>query len=119
MKRLINFRFLAAILATFLVFGAVDTFAQKKKPVLRKKTVRKTTVTKTTVKLYRVDTGTTFRVRMNNNISSKTAVVGDKFTVTVTEPVYSDTGVVVIPEGSTVTGRVDEVVAAKKGGKPG
>ena len=36
-----------------------------------------------------------------------------------TEPVYSTTGVVVIPTGSTVTGRVNSVKAAKKGGDPG
>ena len=36
-----------------------------------------------------------------------------------TEPVYSDTGVIVIPVGSTVTGRVDSVRPAKKGGDPG
>jgi hypothetical protein len=56
---------------------------------------------------------------MNGTISSKTARVGDRFTATVTEPVYSNTGVVVIPVGSTVNGRVDTVVQAKKGGDPG
>jgi hypothetical protein len=118
MKRIVNFKFIAAILAMFFVFGATETMAQKKKPVLRKKTTVKKVV-KPTVKLHTVSTGTTFRVRMNNNISSKTARVGDKFTTTVTEPVYSSTGVVVIPTGSTVTGRVDSVIPAKKGGNPG
>jgi hypothetical protein len=56
---------------------------------------------------------------MNETISSKTARIGDRFTATVTEPVYSTTGVVVIPVGSTVTGRVDSVKAAAKGGKVG
>jgi len=56
---------------------------------------------------------------MNETINSKTARVGDRFTSTVTEPVYSDTGVIVIPVGSTVTGRVDSVRQAKKGGDPG
>ncbi|MEP6705668.1 MAG: hypothetical protein ABJB34_12750, partial [Acidobacteriota bacterium] len=41
------------------------------------------------------------------------------FTANVTESVYSTTGVVVIPEGSELFGRVDAVVAAQKGGKPG
>jgi hypothetical protein len=45
--------------------------------------------------------------------------VGDTFTATVTEPVYSSTGVLVVPEGSTLTGRVDSVARAAKGGKPG
>ena len=56
---------------------------------------------------------------MNETLSSKTARVGDRFTTTVTEPVYSTTGVIVIPTGSTVIGRVDSVKAAKKGGDPG
>ena len=101
-----------------LAFGAADVLAQRKKPVIRKKTTVRKTV-KPTIKLYTVSTGTVFRVRMNNSLSSKTARVGDTFTTTVTEPVYSSTGTVVIPTGSTVTGRVDSVIPAKKGGDPG
>lgn len=118
MKKILNFRSLTAMLVMLLAFGASETMAQKKKPVIRKKTTVKRVV-KPTVKLYTVSSGTTFRVRMNNSISSKTARVGDTFTTTVTEPVYSSTGEVVIPVGSTVTGRVDSVLAAKKGGNPG
>jgi type IV secretory pathway VirB10-like protein len=51
---------------------------------------------------------------MNDSISSRTARVGDRFTVTVREPVYSNTGVVVIPEGSEIVGRVDSVMPARK-----
>ena len=119
MKKIFNFKVLTAILAMLLAFGATEAMAQRKKPVIRKKTTVRKTVVKPTVKLYTVSTGTTFRVRMNNNISSKTAKIGDVFTTTVTEPVYSSTGVIVIPSGSTVTGRVDSVVPAKKGGNPG
>ena len=119
MKKIFNFRSLTAILAMLLAFGAYqDVMAQRKKPVIRKKTTVRKTVTPA-VKLYTVSSGTTFRVRMNNTISSKTARVGDTFSTTVTEPVYSSTGQVVIPTGATVTGRVDSVVAAKKGGNPG
>lgn len=118
MKNTMNFKFLSAILAMLLTFSAAEVMAQKRKPVIRKKTTVKKTV-KPAVKLYTVDSGTTFRVRMNGNISSKTAKVGDTFMTTVTEPIYSNTGVIVIPSGSTVTGRVDQVVAAKKGGNPG
>ncbi len=67
----------------------------------------------------RIERGTSIRVRMNGTISSKSARVGDRFTTTVTEPVYSNGGAVVIPVGSTVTGRVDSVTRAKKGGDPG
>jgi hypothetical protein len=120
MKRIFNFKSLTAILAMLLAFGTMDALAQRKKPVIRKKT---TTVRKTPVRpaasLYTVSTGTVFRVRMNNTLSSKTARVGDTFSTTVTEPVYSNTGQVVIPVGSTVTGRVTSVTPARKGGDPG
>lgn len=121
MKKLINFKFLVAILATFFVFGTIDGLAQKRKPVIRKTTVKKktTVAARPAVRLFTVSSGERFRVRMNETISSKNARVGDRFTTTVTEPVYSTTGVVVIPTGSTVTGRVDSVTAAKKGGDPG
>ena len=120
MKNLFSFRFLAAFLAMFLVFGAADSFAQKRKPVIKRKTtVKRKIVAKPSIPLYSVRSGSTFRVRINETLSSKTARVGDRFTTTVTEPIYSDNGVVVIPVGSTVTGRVDGVTAAKKGGDPG
>jgi hypothetical protein len=120
MKNIFNLKYTVAILAAFLAFGTMDGLAQKRKPVIRKKTtVRKATVAKPTVKLYTVQRGERFRVRMEETISSKTARVGDRFTTRVTEPVYSTTGVVVIPTGSVVTGRVDAVKAAKKGGDPG
>lgn len=122
MKSLSNLKFITAILMAFFVFGTIDGLAQRRKPVIRKKTTttRRTTVApRPSVKLYTVQKGERFRVRMEETISSKTARVGDRFTVRVTEPVYSSTGVVVIPTGSTVTGRVDSVKAAKKGGDPG
>jgi hypothetical protein len=103
---------------TLLAFGAADVMAQRKKPVIRKKTTVRKTV-RPAANLYTVSSGTVLRVRMNNGISSKTARVGNTFTTTVTEPVYSTTGRVVIPVGSVVTGRVDSVTPARKGGDPG
>lgn len=120
MKSLTSFRFLIVMLAVFLVFGTVDSFAQKRKPTIRRKTtVKKTVVKKPVIKLYTVNSGERFRVRMNETLSSKTAKVGDTFTTTVTEPVYADNGSIVIPTGSTVIGRVDSVKPATKGGNPG
>lgn len=120
MKKLINFSILASVLGMLLAFGSTDTLAQRRKPVVRKKAVvKRTVVRKPAIKYYQVDSGTNFRVRMNGDISSKTAKVGDRFTTTVTEPVYSNDGAVVIPVGSSVVGRVDSVTPAKKGGDPG
>lgn len=117
MKRIVNTIAIAAILMTVFVVGVSSITAQK--PVLKKKTTVKKVVTKPAEPVYAVETGTVMRVRMNGTISSKTAKVGDTFTTTVTEPVYSSNGVIVIPTGSTLTGRVDAVKPAAKGGKPG
>ncbi len=119
MKRILNVKSIWAILALFLVFGASDAFGQKRKPVLKRKVPVKKTVVVPTIPVYAVDAGTVVRVRMNKTISSKTAAVGNTFTATVTEPVYSTNGVVVIPTGSTLTGRVDTVTRAANEGKPG
>jgi hypothetical protein len=118
MNRLTKFSILAVLLSFMTVSTAMDATAQvRKKPVIRKKAVVKRTVP--AVKLYTVDRSERLRARMNSTINSKTARVGDTFTANVTEPVYSNNGVLVIPAGSKVTGRVDAVVAARKGGKPG
>jgi hypothetical protein len=114
----------AVLTLALFVLGADSVLAQKKKPVIRKKTttVKKTGTTTTVVKkptLYTVEQNARIRVRIEQELSSKTAKVGDTFTTKVVETVYSNTGVVVIPEGSTITGRVDAVAPAKKGGTPG
>ena len=117
MKRLLQIKNLAVFLALFIVIGAVPAFSQAQKPVLKRKPVAKKVVH--TVPVYTVGTGTTMRARMNETLNSKTAKVGNTFTATITEPVYSTNGVVVIPIGSTATGRVDTVKPASKGGNPG
>ncbi|MGD9562737.1 MAG: hypothetical protein AB7F88_12175 [Pyrinomonadaceae bacterium] len=119
MKKWIGYLMTAIFAIAVTMSGVGELSAQtKKKPVVRKKT----TTTKRPVakaKLYTVPAGKRIRVRMEDSISSKTAKVGDRFTVVVREPVYATTGAVVIPEGSEIVGRVDAVVPAKKGGKPG
>lgn len=99
MKKLFNIQLLAAIFAVVFVLGTIESFAQRN--------------------LYTVESGSIIRVRMNETLSSKEARTGDTFTTNVTEPVYSNNGVVVIPTGSTIVGRVDSVSKAKKGGDPG
>lgn len=120
MKRIFNINNVAAIMGMLLILGVGGASAQKKKPVLKHKpVVKKVIPVKPAIPMFTVDNGSIFRARMNQALSSKTAVVGSTFTSTVTEPVYSSTGVVVIPTGSVVTGRVDTVTPAAKGGKPG
>lgn len=106
---------LAAIIGSGLV---MDTSAQtrKRRPVVRKaSTVKRAPAPR----LYSVAAGKKIRVRMNDELSSKTAKVGDRFTTTVREPVYSTNGAIVIPEGSEIVGKVDSVTKAANKGKPG
>jgi hypothetical protein len=58
------------------------------------------------------------RVRLNDELDSERARVGDSFTATLVDPVYSRNGVLLAPQGSTVRGRVTNVVRAQKDGKP-
>jgi hypothetical protein len=119
MKRFSKFSMIAA-LVSLVALGAVDLSAQtKRRPVLRKKAVARKTVTRPAVRLYTVASGERLRARMEGTISSKTARVGDTFQASVTDPVYSTNGVLVIPAGSKLTGRVAAVAAAQKKGKPG
>ncbi len=118
MKNLSKLAVIVAFMSAVMFAGAFDISAQaRKRPVIKKKVtmVRKPVV----ARLYTVSSGKKIRVRMNETINSKTAKVGDRFRVTVREPVYSGTGVVVIPEGSELVGRVDSVKPAQNGGKPG
>lgn len=118
MRHIFKTKNVVAFLTLILFIGVGDSFAQKRRPVLKRRSVaRKTVVSR--VPVYTVETGTTMRARMNETLSSKTARVGDTFTATITEPVYSTNGVVVVPVGSTVRGRVDTVRAAGKSGNPG
>lgn len=61
---------------------------------------------------------TVINVQMSGKLSSGTARVGDKFTATVTVPVYVN-GKTVIPAGSVVEGRVTQVTPAKRMNRSG
>ena len=118
MKGVFTKRVIFTALAAIVVLGASETWAQR--PTLHRRTTHRRVVPRKPAEpLFSVPTGTIFRTRMNQTISSRTARVGDTFTATVTEPVYSSNGVVVVPVGSTLTGRVNMVRMADKGGKPG
>jgi hypothetical protein len=67
---------------------------------------------------YTVPAATTIRVRLNQQLTSKSARVGDSFTSTVVDPVYVR-GVEVIPASSTVSGKVTQVTKAARRGRAG
>jgi hypothetical protein len=92
----------AVLLAlTFLLSSVLPATAAQKKRRVRKPAVR----------YYTVPTNTIIRVRLDQELSSKTARVGDRFSSEVTDPVNS-AGVEVIPAGAKVWGRVTSVKRA-------
>lgn len=117
MNRSIRWTSVLTILGMFLALGSIDVLGQKRKPALKRKVAAKKVVP--AERLYSVATGTVIRARMDRTISSKTAKVGETFSVTVTEPVYSTNGVVVVPTGSELLGRIDTVRPAANKGRPG
>lgn len=96
-------KFLIPVLVAMLVCSAVVLAQKKKSPI----------------KYYRINANETFHVRMGDTINSGDARVGDTFTTTVVDPVYSANGVELVPAGSVITGRVTAVQKAQKDGNPG
>src|SRR5262245_16988445 len=98
-------RILVPGLAFLMAIGTlVPTLAQTKK--------RKTPV------YHTVYANQVMRVRINDELNSEKARIGDTFTTTLIDPVYSKGGVQLAPQGSTVSGRVTNVQRAQKDGKP-
>jgi hypothetical protein len=101
---------------TLIAGSTLPAAAQRRRTRPRLRTVTRTTTRTTTttpaLRYYTLNADQTIRVRMDSELNSKTARIGERFTTTVTEPVYAETGVEVIPVGSKVWGRVTSVRAA-------
>src|SRR5262245_50270190 len=67
---------------------------------------------------YSVAANTVMHVRLDSELNSEKAHVGDIFSSTLVDPVYSSNGVLLAPQGSKVTGRVTSVQRARKNGEP-
>ncbi len=67
---------------------------------------------------YGIPAGTVIRVKMDNEINSESSNPGDTFTVTVADPVEID-GLVVLPIGTMIEGRVHTVKRAALGRRDG
>ena len=100
-----NSRLLIAsgLLLILLLGTAVEGLAQtkKKRPVY-----------------YSIYANQVMRVRLDDELDSEKARIGDTFTSTLVDPLYSKNGVLLAPQGSTVDGRVINVQRAQKNGKP-
>ena len=98
-----------------LIFGTVvPSFAatQRRRVRARRRApvARRTTPATPPLRYFTVPADTIIRVRMDTELNSATARVGDRFSASVTEPVYGGgSGVDVIPVGSKVWGRVTSV----------
>jgi hypothetical protein len=68
--------------------------------------------------IYQIPAGTRIRLKMDVELSSKVASVGDTFTTAVAKPItIRDT--IVLPAGTVIEGRVTSVSAAASGGSNG
>jgi hypothetical protein len=109
----------AVALAATLLFGvgAVDSLAQTRKPTIKRATTRRV-VAKRYLGFMPCPLALTSERGSTSRSAQRPLELAIRFTATVTEPVYSSNGVLVVPQGSTLTGRVDAVMPARKGGKP-
>ncbi|HJR05951.1 MAG TPA: hypothetical protein VJ842_01545 [Pyrinomonadaceae bacterium] len=98
------------VIITATVVPASAQRRRARRPVRRPATTR---VIVPAVRYHTLGADQTIRVRMDSELSSRTARVGDRFSTTVVEPVYAD-GAEVIPAGSKVWGRVSSVKRAER-----
>lgn len=64
-----------------------------------------------------VPTGTTFAIRMNEELSTQRSAPGDAFTATLTDAIVDADGNVLVPAGATVRGRVTAVSPSTRVGQ--
>jgi hypothetical protein len=64
-----------------------------------------------------VPSGTTLALQMNQELSTRTATVGEAFTATLAEAVLASDGTTLIPAGASVRGRVTDARASERAGQ--
>jgi hypothetical protein len=64
-----------------------------------------------------VPSGTTLAIRMNDELSTERSQAGDAFTATLTAPLVDAAGIVLVPAGATVRGRVTAVAPSTRVGQ--
>ena len=111
---------LIASLTLLALLGAstLPAFGQTRRTRQPRLTRQTRSVRNTAPAYYTVPASQVIQVRMNEQISSESARIGDRFTTTVMVPIYSG-GVEVIPAGSLITGRVTNVKRAQRKSKAG
>ena len=110
-KKLVSRTITLLVLLTIVAGSVVEISAQRRRTRRSRRTV--TRVVTPPVQYYTVPADTVIRVRMDTELNSRTARVGDRFSSHVVEPVYGGgSGVDVIPVGSRVWGHVTQVARA-------
>ncbi|HVF67683.1 MAG TPA: hypothetical protein VM914_08470 [Pyrinomonadaceae bacterium] len=98
------------VLFALILGTVVPSFAATQRRRVRRRAPVARRTTTPPVRYFTVPADTIIRVRMDTELNSKTARSGDRFSATVTEPVYGGgSGVDVVPTGSKVWGRVTSV----------
>jgi hypothetical protein len=108
-RRATNLLVLFALILGTVVPSFAATQRRRARTRRRATATRRTTPAPPPVRYYTVAADQVIRVRMDTELNSKTARSGDRFSATVTEPVYGDSGTTVVPTGSKVWGRVTTV----------
>ena len=100
-----------SLIALFAIIAGtvLPVSAQRRRPRYRRPAA--TRAVTPAVRYYTLGTDQTIRVRMDNELNSGTARVGDRFSTTTVDPIYAN-GVEVIPAGSKVWGRISSVKRA-------
>lgn len=114
-QRAFSFFAIVALIAGSTIPAAAQRRRTRTRPRVR--TVTRTVVVRPEaqpLRYYTVPADQMIRVRLDSELSSRTARIGDRFTASVTEPVYGASGVEVIPVGSKVWGRVTSVRRAER-----
>jgi hypothetical protein len=107
------------VLLAIILGTLVPSFAAtQRRRTRRRRPARVSRTAPPPVRYYTVPANNVIRVRMDSELTSRTARIGDRFSASVTEPVYGDNGVTVVPVGSKVWGRVTSVLRAQRR-KPG
>jgi len=99
------------VLLAIIMGAAVPSFAapQRRRSTRRRPASRVARATTPPIRYYTVAANQVIRVRMDTQLNSGTARIGDRFSASVTEPVYGESGIEVVPVGSKVWGRVTSV----------
>ncbi|MFL6253850.1 MAG: hypothetical protein ACJ74T_02405 [Pyrinomonadaceae bacterium] len=108
---------LIALFALMLGTIVPDASAQHRRTRrrVRRTTTRTTVPAPPPIRYFTVPADTVVRVRMDTELNSQSARIGDRFSTSVTEPVYGGgSGVDVIPVGSKIWGRVASVRRAQR-----